>query len=69
MKAPTHAPAMVALYPALAEAANAVGYALAVHGSVGRPREGKMTDFDLVAVPWTEAAGSPDDLIEAIVAA
>lgn len=69
MKAPTHAPAMVALYPALAEAAKAVGYALAVHGSVGQPREGKMTDFDLVAVPWAEPAGSPDELIEAIVSA
>ena len=32
------------------------GYSLAVHGSMER-------DFDVVAIPWTEAAISAEDLI------
>jgi hypothetical protein len=47
------------LYPKLAEVFRAHGYALAVHGSVG-------TDFDLIAVPWTDDAGDPQAIIEAI---
>jgi len=35
------------------------GYALALHGSMSR-------DLDLVAIPWTEDAESPEKLVEAI---
>lgn len=59
MKSPTHGPAYVGFYPALAELVNARGYALAVHGSL-------HADFDLVAVPWNEQAVAADDLIRAI---
>jgi hypothetical protein len=45
------------LYPKLAEVFRAHGYALAVHGSVG-------TDFDLIAVPWVDEAGAPEDIID-----
>ena len=44
------------LYPKLAEVFRSHGYALAVHGSVG-------TDFDLIAVPWVDEAGKPEDVI------
>lgn len=44
------------LYPKLAELFRSHGYALAVHGSVG-------TDFDLIAVPWVDEAGKPEDVI------
>lgn len=50
------APMFVHLYPRLAEAARSCGYALAVHGTLGR-------DYDLIAVPWTERAGSPAELV------
>lgn len=46
-----------AMYPELLRVAKAHGYALAVHGSMTR-------DFDLIAVPWTEAAGDPQPMIE-----
>jgi len=35
------------------------GYCLALHGSMAR-------DLDLVAIPWTEDADSPEKLIESI---
>lgn len=44
------------LYPKLAELFRSHGYALAVHGSVGN-------DFDLIAVPWVDEAGKPEDVI------
>jgi hypothetical protein len=47
------------LYPALVTEAKSHGYALAIHGSMTR-------DFDLIAVPWTEDAGEPADLIRAL---
>lgn len=57
---PSYAPVYAAaLYPYLATIARKHGYALAVHGSLQR-------DFDLVAVPWTPDAGSPEELIAAI---
>lgn len=59
MKKPTHAPAYVAMFPVLSEIAQANGYALAIHGSVQR-------DFDLVAIPWTNAAKEPFELVTAI---
>jgi hypothetical protein len=34
------------------------GYALALHGSMGR-------DLDLIAIPWTEDADSPEKLLRA----
>jgi hypothetical protein len=44
------------LYPKLADIFRRHGYALAVHGSVG-------TDFDLIAVPWTEEAADHEPII------
>lgn len=52
-----------ALYPmyyvAMAKICREHGYALGVHGSLGR-------DFDVVAVPWVQEASSEDVLIEAL---
>jgi hypothetical protein len=45
------------LYPKLAEVFRTFGYALAVHGSVA-------SDFDLIAVPWTEDAADPQTVID-----
>jgi len=45
--------------PRLTETARQHGYALAVHGSLQR-------DLDLIAVPWSEVASSPEDLIMAL---
>lgn len=57
MKEATYGPFYAAgLYPKLAELFRSHGYALAVHGSVGR-------DFDLIAVPWCDEAGDPADVI------
>lgn len=38
------------------------GYALAVHGSLNR-------DFDIVAIPWTDAAIPAEDLVTAMARA
>ncbi len=57
MKPPAFAPAYVGMYVILAEIAREHGYALAVHGTVAR-------DFDLIAIPWTDAAGDANVLIE-----
>jgi hypothetical protein len=54
------AKAFLDLINPLREAARHMGYALAVHGSLAR-------DIDLVAVPWTAAALSPDLLVPALV--
>lgn len=55
------APVMYTTYfGILTKAANKLGFALAIHGSMGR-------DFDLIAVPWTESAGTDIQLIEAFV--
>ena len=48
--------------PHLRDAARANGYALAVHGSLSR-------DLDLIAVPWTEAAASLDEIVGALAEA
>jgi hypothetical protein len=42
-------------------AAREKGYAIAVHGSLAR-------DVDLIAVPWTEHAAPPQQLIKALLA-
>lgn len=36
------------------------GYALAVHGSLAR-------DIDLIAIPWTDAAGKPEPFVREVV--
>jgi len=59
MKPPSMAPFWVFMYPSLAEIARSYGYALAIHGSVGK-------DFDLIAIPWVENPDDPEDVIEAI---
>lgn len=59
MKKATFAAAYVALFPVLSDIAQKYGYALAVHGSV-------QTDFDLVAIPWTENATEADPMIDAL---
>jgi hypothetical protein len=61
VKPATLAPMYATLLPPLSEAARAVGYALAVHGTMAR-------DLDLVAVPWTDEAVEPRALIEALMA-
>jgi hypothetical protein len=62
MKPVTPAAVYVAIIPLLTEVARKSGYALAVHGSLGR-------DLDVVAVPWVEDAASPETLILALLAA
>ncbi|MBX4388511.1 hypothetical protein K4H03_20680 [Mycobacterium tuberculosis] len=47
------------ILPPLRRAAEAEGYAIAVHGSLAR-------DIDLVAIPWTENARAPDLLVRHI---
>lgn len=59
MKPPSTSPVYCAVYPELAEIARAHGYALAVHGSMA-------SDFDLVAIPWTNEATAPDRVLDAI---
>lgn len=47
------------IYPPLAEIFRKHGYALAIHGSVGR-------DFDLVAAPWVDAAAEPRTVMDEV---
>lgn len=59
MKEPTFAAAYAAFYPMLTEISRECGYALAIHGSM-------VSDFDLIAVPWSKDAMSADFLITKI---
>jgi hypothetical protein len=59
LKEPTLAPFYACLYPGLCDIARQQGYALAIHGTLSR-------DVDVIAVPWTEMAGEPADLVSAI---
>jgi hypothetical protein len=59
VKPANFAPTYLALYPELAEIARKHGYALAVHGSVGR-------DFDLICIPWIDEPSEPDAVIDEI---
>lgn len=59
MKEANYAPMYCALYPQLAEIARSHGYALAIHGSLGR-------DMDLICIPWVEAPSSPQVVVDAI---
>ncbi len=47
------------ILPRIREAAKSLGYAIAIHGTMTR-------DLDLLAVPWTEDAGEPLALVNAI---
>lgn len=60
MKPPRIAPAYACLYPVLARIARRCSYALTIHGSMDR-------DFDLIAVPWTNDATTPEVLVNSIV--
>lgn len=62
MKPPSLAVGYVCLFPILAEAAQSVGYALALHGSVAR-------DLDVVAIPWIDSAVDAETLVAAITRA
>ena len=62
MKPVSPAATYVSMIPPLTEAAREVGYALAVHGSMGR-------DLDLIAVPWTEEAVTAEALIMRLLSA
>lgn len=61
MKPPTRAPFYAAMYHGLCETARSHGYALAIHGTV-------TSDLDLVAIPWTAAAVSAEELKDALMA-
>ena len=60
MKDANYAPVYCALYPQLAEITRKHGYALAIHGSLGR-------DMDLICVPWVETPSIPEVVIKEIV--
>jgi hypothetical protein len=62
MKAANYAPMYCALYPQLAEIARKHGYAMAVHGSLGR-------DFDLICIPWIEEPNEPSAVVAEITTA
>ena len=53
---------MLHVIPAMKAAAYACGYALTTHGSM-------MRDIDLVAIPWTDTAKSPRELIRELSSA
>jgi len=59
VKDPTYAPVYCALYPELAVIARSYGYALAIHGTLGR-------DMDLICVPWAERVADPSLVVAAI---
>jgi hypothetical protein len=59
VKDPNYAPVYCALYPGLAEITRKHGYALAIHGTLGR-------DMDLICVPWADAASEPDAVLDEI---
>ena len=47
------------LYPVILDAAKGSGYAIALHGSLGR-------DMDVIAVPWTEDAIPEHELLDRV---
>lgn len=59
MKSANYAPVYCALYPQFAEIARKHGYAMAVHGSLGR-------DFDLICIPWIENPARPEVIVNEI---
>ena len=61
MKPANIAPFYGCLYPGLCDIARKLGYAMSIHGSM-------VTDLDLVAIPWTDAAVPADELVAACFA-
>lgn len=59
MKDPNYAPVYCALYPELAKITRKHGYALAIHGTLGR-------DCDLVCIPWIMTPSDPDVVVKEI---
>ena len=59
MKPANYAPVYCALYPELADLVRKHGYALAIHGTLGR-------DMDLIAVPWVSLPDEPKTVVDAI---
>lgn len=59
MKPAVYAPMYCALYPQLAEIARKHGYAMAVHGTLGR-------DMDLICIPWIEMPSDPGAVVKEI---
>lgn len=59
MKPPNMAPVYVMLWERATEIARSCGYALAIHGTLGR-------DIDLLACPWTDEAVSAEELADRI---
>lgn len=59
MKEPNFAPMYAAMYPGLAKITRDHGYALAVHGTLGR-------DMDLICIPWVDEPADPQDVVDAI---
>lgn len=53
------APTFAWMVPHLTEVARKYGYAIGLHGSMGR-------DLDLIAVPWVREASPAEVLVEAI---
>lgn len=47
------------ILPRIREAGKAMGYAVGIHGSMGR-------DFDLIAVPWSEDAKPAEELVQEV---
>ena len=47
------------VWPELTEAANSVGWALGLHGSL-------KSDMDIMAMPWTESAKSLSELADSL---
>jgi hypothetical protein len=59
MKPANYAPVYCALYPQLAEVSRTHGYALAIHGSLGR-------DMDLICIPWGDVPSDPQTVVDEI---
>lgn len=59
MKDPNFSPMFASMYAGLCYRAREKGYALAVHGTMN-------LDFDLVAIPWTDEAVEPIELIRSL---
>lgn len=60
VKEPNLAPAFCCIYPGLCDIARKLGYALTIHGTVSR-------DLDLVAIPWTNDAVGPQELVDRLL--
>ena len=59
MKPANFSPIFASMYCGLCSVARDHGYALTVHGTMS-------LDFDVVAIPWTEEAVEPQELVDAL---